>query len=560
MTTNAAAAPGRRGGCLLLLDLPPGSSVTLDGVTRVTPRQPTAGAGASPLHRGLCIIDTIHSSSGGGFHLLVVRPGYSKDPETYPEMRSGCRTLPVGFALASPEGAPSSSHSSGYEWIVARRYDPRTEEISSVPVDDLTVNNMVSAIREGGELQKFVISYEQFMKSEQSDKSLAPNWEARTSVIDARFLRQRHGISFGDKIVPSSDGGGASEGDTGDDRNNSDGASVSYPPLPCIDPTINARRLAQHAGTRVYLSKLSPEKRTQLLSGGFGAVADSINPGERVWKDVVCREYGGKEDDLLGDIELSFLLTLFMECHASLEHWRDAVSMCSLAVGDGAASVVAQRPQYFQRLLDILTHQLASISGEFFQDVEYSAGEDNFLVGALRRLCAACESVGKRKRGGDDAAERLKSTSQKLRELVRGRFGLDVFLPESSEDHDMEADAVAIDVGDDDGQCDNNAHDAYKTQAVDDDSDEEDGPVIVPYDQVEESVARSSKIVQLMAIEAPEQARHRKQYPLLYAAMTVDEDEVMACARILDSRPDASLVREAAAYLEEVEAHRGGSF
>ena len=43
---------------------------------------------------------------------------------------------------------------------------------------------------------------------------------------------------------------------------------------------------------------------------------------------------------------------------------------------------------------------------------------------------------------------------------------------------------------------------------------------------------------------------------VLYAAMTEGEDEVMACARILDLRQDVSLVREAAAYLEQVEAHK----
>ena len=42
--------------------------------------------------------------------------------------------------------------------------------------------------------------------------------------------------------------------------------------------------------------------------------------------------------------------------------------------------------------------------------------------------------------------------------------------------------------------------------------------------------------------------------------MTPDEDEVMACARILDEAKDVSLVREAAAYLKEVEAHRGNMF
>jgi A1 cistron-splicing factor AAR2 len=44
------------------------------------------------------------------------------------------------------------------------------------------------------------------------------------------------------------------------------------------------------------------------------------------------------------------------------------------------------------------------------------------------------------------------------------------------------------------------------------------------------------------------------QYPFLFAAISNDEDIVMACARILDEQRDVTLVREAAAYLEDVEA------
>ena len=54
----------------------------------------------------------------------------------------------------------------------------------------------------------------------------------------------------------------------------------------------------------------------------------------------------------------------------------------------------------------------------------------------------------------------------------------------------------------------------------------------------------------------PVVAKHRTSYPLLFAAMAPQEDVVMCAARCLDEQRDVSLVREAAAYLEEVEAHR----
>ena len=49
---------------------------------------------------------------------------------------------------------------------------------------------------------------------------------------------------------------------------------------------------------------------------------------------------------------------------------------------------------------------------------------------------------------------------------------------------------------------------------------------------------------------------HRTRYPLLFAAMQPHEDILMVCARALDTQTDVSLVREAAKYLEEVEARK----
>jgi hypothetical protein len=43
----------------------------------------------------------------------------------------------------------------------------------------------------------------------------------------------------------------------------------------------------------------------------------------------------------------------------------------------------------------------------------------------------------------------------------------------------------------------------------------------------------------------------------LYATMSLGEGKVMGCAWIIDKVGDIALVRKAAAYLEEVEVHRG---
>jgi A1 cistron-splicing factor AAR2 len=46
---------------------------------------------------------------------------------------------------------------------------------------------------------------------------------------------------------------------------------------------------------------------------------------------------------------------------------------------------------------------------------------------------------------------------------------------------------------------------------------------------------------------------YRSRYPILFAAVQPHEDVLMTCARALEAAADVSLVREAAAYLEQVE-------
>ena len=578
-----------KGGCIILLDVPPSSTITLDGVTRVTPSLSASTAAvstqqqSSPFHRGLWIINNIPAVDND-FHLLVVRSGNRKEDTTNNTNTGDCRTLPVGFVISNDNTQTHQTtiaNELGYQWILARKYDLYTEEISNNALDEITMKNIILAMEEGKELHQFVISYDQFMStSSNSNNSIGnnnlPSWDKRTSMINSTFLQQYHQLSTGNKIVPSSE---SQDDTTKKNEEVEDGKSLSYPSIPCIDTTINARQLAQHSGTRLYLSKLSPETRTWILFGANSDTDDSKkkSPGEFILNDVLCRYYvrnnidgdnnrnaKKSEENFLADVELSFIVFLFLECHASLEHWRDSISMCSLLTttpNDDTPAVssnimVIQHPHFFQKLLSILYNQLSCIETEFFQDVEYSSGEDNFMIGALRRLCKACEcDMGKRKRDGDAGIESLKTTSQKLRLMVRERFGLDLLLSENdnNDDVEMETDALWSATGEDYGGEGNNPERTSGQYEMDEvEEDDDDGPVIVDYDQVEASLARTSQTPKRQVVNQ----MHCEEYPLLYAAMSPQEDEVMACARILDEAKDVSLVREAAAYLEEVEAHR----
>ena len=456
------------------------------------------------------------------------------------------RTLPVGFILTSPSPSLDNNiNDSDYEWIFARRYDHRTEEISNKPIDELTLNNLLLAMREGGELATFlpknlIMSYDQFIQTTPSSNrttgmsSSTSSWNTRTSLIHSAYLHHRKSISHGDKIVPSSYDQDDAEGDIQnksqthnhnnnnsnnkpihEQDNNVDGKQISYPHIPCIDTTISARRLTQHSGTRSYMSKLSPEIRTKLLLGGGEA-----NTGEYVWNDILCRVYGGMGGsdvdsrgccDFLADVQLSFLIFLFLECHTSLVHWRDTISMCSFAVTPTKVkgeNLVLKHSKFFQQLLSIIYDQLLCIETEFFQeDVEYSSGQHNFLIEALGRLCYACDDVV------DDCGELngLKSASLKLKCMLRDRFHVDMSSSQSRmNDDEMEAEEESMPVN---SNHSNNVALVQNQPITMDDDD--DGPVIVPYDQVESSLSRSAAAILTTRVETTEEAKHRQSYPLL---------------------------------------------
>ena len=102
------------------------------------------------------------------------------------------------------------------------------------------------------------------------------------------------------------------------------------------------------------------------------------------------------------------------------------------------------------------------------------------------------------------------------------------------------------------------------TSSDDGDDEDDDGPVVVAEADVEASLERSAVLAAAQASSPPathiasieEDRINRGKFPLIFAAMSPQEDILMCCARVLDEKNDVSLVREAAAYLEAVESKR----
>ena len=267
-TASSSAASGT----VALLALPSQSAVGVDGHNVVLRRDDFVGIQGIP--------------SDHMFHLITMcAAGSSEAPS-----RS---TLTLGFVLLPPRDS---------NWMVVRRYDPQTEEVSSTPVDDLTCSNLMQQIRVGGVEPQRSIPYHRMLSLSQIDA-----WRKQTSFVSARLLDMRS-LGHGDKIVP---GCYADDADTAAPKP-VDGKPVYFPPIPYLADTNKLKR-TRHVGTKRYLAQLSPSDRTALFLDD--------HPADRVLTDILSRYYDNKWEDLLGDIQLSYTLLLHIHCLASLEHW-----------------------------------------------------------------------------------------------------------------------------------------------------------------------------------------------------------------------------------------------
>eukprot|EP00978_Attheya_sp_CCMP212_P034842 scaffold148415_cov52-Attheya_sp.AAC.5 len=507
---NSSSSSGGGGevGVVTLLELP------VEKTTLIVDGEPRRLVHAN--FAGLCQIP-----SQDQFHLLVVR-------------------------VISDENNGAVSHATGLVILwsipgrISRHYNAYTEELNEneTPQQLNTSTNR----QHHPPTPPLLVPYDQFVS--QSTREL---WRGQTRYIQRSLLGKRGLTGQGDKVVPGAydDDEDKEEGTKQSNDIMADGKSVQYPVgIPCLEDASSSSssssnpRSLLHEGTKQYLRTLTPTQRTALLCSPKPA-ADAA-----FW-NVFQTIYQNSWQDVLGDVQLS----------------RDLVSMLSLVSDE----VVSQQTMMYSKLLtDVIHNQLLSIEKDFFQEVEYSGG--NFFVPALERLYRVCKKV---------EAISNESVTDPLANILWRQFQIrinndddDMQTKEMDSDDDDEENVMEIDVNDGSAGTDisTTLHtkitaDSPKQMAqMDSDDEEEDGPAVVPYDEVEASMERTAAIPPTPKKYEEDAKRYQNAYPLLFAATTPQEDVVMACARILSDATDVSLVREAAAYLEEVEAKQDTLF
>ena len=337
------------GGVVALPGMPGGSSVTVDGCVVSIKRDDFLAFVGVP---------------NDGMHLIALRSNQSSSPGG----------LTTGLILASfgsggddndsDEKMEEGGHSSNGEALVfdmVRLYDTKTQELCPEGPDQLTRTNLLRQIRGQQVGQQQVLLYDCVVPLQY--KNL---WKTTTNYVSARLLRERK-LAHGSKVVPS----GEMEDMDGQEqqqqqRTITDGAGVSYPPIACVDKMYSAHR-TKHHGTKRFLSSLSPRDRTMLLT--------SSNPSKEILHRTLEGYYRGSWKMLIGDIQLSFVMFLYIQCLASLEHWRDLVAMLSLACRKRSVnySVVNEHSKLYEELLLLLQRQLSFVE-EGFLEVRYKDG------------------------------------------------------------------------------------------------------------------------------------------------------------------------------------------
>jgi hypothetical protein len=275
-------------GFIGLLDLPKEAVVGLDGQTILLKTDDFVGVKLPP--------QVVDRSTSNGWHLVTVR----SQPNA---------TVAVGFLVVNGNEDEPRPYSS-----LVRRYDPQTEEVSSEPVDERTTRNLLEQIQNQQLPPSRVVDYSKIVSDTQ-----AQLWSDQTTYITASNILQKRGLTHGDKIVPGSyqDESEPLPPPTTSSLSSSvdkviDGKSLQYPSIPVVDATLSLRT-NRHAGTSQYLSQLSPSERTQLFC--------EPQIASRLLRDVLANDYDHSWQALLGDLQLAYVLFLYLQCLASLEHW-----------------------------------------------------------------------------------------------------------------------------------------------------------------------------------------------------------------------------------------------
>ena len=560
-----------------LLDLPVGSTITLDGQSIVLQRNDFVGF----------VLTTTETKedAANDFHLLTVRAGAiqkntaTTNTSSMDERRAAAMTaaststaVTVAFVLPSPNetDTPRSQNNNNSMPFVCK-FDVQTEEVSVNSIDATTVANLQLAVSHNQiEPQRVIPIHTTRHGSFQLSSSSSNNndalhnqrWYDLTKYVSSHnnwLLSNLYGIQRGAKVVA----GGLDEDvlptiksttatTTTAPSYTKDGMELCYAPIPIFGVATTTksthhhqqqRQHKVHLGTRRFLAQQSPSQRTR-----FG---QSSTPNYDALMYLLQHSYQHQWQCILGDLQFSYIMFYQVHCLASLEHWRDLITLLSmveypalqrLLIQDTTTPLLSNHDpscilELYCRLLHVLTHQLQAVDSDLMAEVNELSTNDQddqeafFLTASLQQLVTTLTRLSPH--------AKLEAAVKTFVQNLQTRFPMEISSHLLRVSSPLSHNRLSVELDDRDGN-----EDEY----------DEDGPVVVAMEDVEASLARSAG----MSTTTPRSQSSRllsSDFSILKAAMQPHEDVLMTCARALDEANDVSLVREAAAYLEQVEAN-----
>ena len=128
-----------------------------------------------------------------------------------------------------------------------------------------------------------------------------------------------------------------------------------------------------------------------------------------LFQAILQRDFGGSTVDLLGELQLAFVVFLFGRVFDGFEQWKRLTHLLSAS----AATAAAQHPQLYADFITALFFQTREIPEDFFLDIVTS---ENFLTATLCTLFVNLASA-------DDVVEAsLKAKADKFKTYLTKRF------------------------------------------------------------------------------------------------------------------------------------------
>jgi len=298
---------------------------------------------------------------------------------------------------------------------------------------------------------------------------------------------ERVGVTEGGKIVPAVGGldDDADDEEMTDDKDDDqiiDGKPFEYKyqiPLP-----ISAYRLSTSSKSKTklprstlkFLQRVLPTERSSLSM-------DSL----ALFRKVIELDYDGRTDLLLGELALTFLGFISLECWGSFERWKSLVVLISKSIGEETYRGSDSEGQFFVDFASLFVNQLGYVEEDFFgyfnegmedQEGDGSQEEDGEGGGNFLLSCFEWIVTGLTERSTcEGTTGRSGEAARVLRELVKRKFGVDV---SGGDDADM---------SDDDEGGDNFHLHNLMSSGINNNATDDDGPVLVslPFERLDDN-------------------------------------------------------------------------